>query len=110
MAIQPIDLQTMYSQMSNVASRVSHEQRGTQMNAAIQLQNAVVQNAETVKTVKKAAGEDSKTDTVKDNGHHNQNPSNDEHKSKNDSETKSDEIKKTEFREDYLGRHIDITR
>ena len=80
------------------------------MNAAIQLQNAVVQNAENVKTVKKTAGEDSKTDTVKDNGHHNQNPSNDEHKSKNDSETKSDEIKKTEFREDYLGRHIDITR
>ena len=53
MAIQPIDLQTMYSQMSNVASRVSHEQHGTQMNAAIQLQNAVVQNAENVKTVKK---------------------------------------------------------
>lgn len=110
MAIQPIDLQTMYSQMSNVASRVSHEQHGTQMNAAIQLQSAVVQNAENVKTVKKTAGEDSKTDTVKDNGHHGQNSSSDEHKSKNESEPESVEIKKTEFREDYLGRHVDITR
>lgn len=110
MAIQPIDLQTMYSQMSNVASRVSHEQHGTQMNAAIQQQSAVIQNAENIKTVKKAAGEDSKTNTVKDDGHQNQENSSGEQKSKNETEETSVENKKTEFREDYLGRHIDITR
>lgn len=110
MAIQPIDLQTMYSQMSNVASKVSHEQHGSQMTAALQQQSAVNQNAENIKTVKKAAGEDAKTGLVKDNGHQNQESSSNESKPKNESEEETAENKKTEFREDYLGRHIDITR
>lgn len=110
MAIQPIDLQTMYSQMSNVASKVSHEQHGSQMTAAIQQQSAVVQNAENIKTVKKTASDDSKTANVKDNGHQSQDSSSEHSKSKNDSEDEIQENSKTEFREDYLGHHIDITR
>ena len=53
MAIQPIDLQTMYSQMSNVAQGFRTNNMGTQMNAAIHYKMQVVQNAENVKTVKK---------------------------------------------------------
>lgn len=109
MAIQPIDLQTMYSQMANVASKVSHEQHGAQMSAMVQQQNAVIQNAESINTVKKAAGEDAKTSLVKDGSSNNQENASG-NKQKNNSDEESMENTKTEFREDYLGRHIDITR
>lgn len=108
MAIQPIDLQTMYSQMSNVASKVSHEQHGAQMTASMQQQSAVLQNSQSVKTVQKAAGEESKTGLIKDDGHQSQNGQSDEKKSS--SQDQDEKPAKTEFREEYLGKHIDITR
>ncbi|MBP5587472.1 MAG: hypothetical protein J6X37_01940 [Treponema sp.] len=109
MAIQPIDLQTMYSQMSNVASRVSHEQQSAQAASSLQQQYALAQNEQNVKTVNKAADEESKSPLVKDNGHSSSGQEKSDGK-KHDKEEASSSYPKTEIREDYLGKHINITR
>lgn len=110
MAIQPIDLQTMYSQMSNIAGRVSQEQQATQVNASLQQQAAVNQNAQKINTVKKTADSESKTGLVKEDGHQNSPEEKSEKKSRQNENQETQEEIKTEIREDYLGKHINITR
>lgn len=109
MAIKPIDLQTMYSQMNNVSSKFSLEQHGSQMSAAISQQASVLQDSQKVKTVIKTAENESKTGLVKDGSNKGQNQSSEKKKSQDEEE--NDSISdKIEFKEDFLGRHIDITR
>ena len=48
MAIQPIDLQTMYSQMANIAQNAAQAQDGGRLTEAMQQQNIVRQNLEAV--------------------------------------------------------------
>jgi len=110
MAIQPIDLQTMYSQMSNVANRVSHEQQGAQIASSLQQQSALIQNEQNVKTVNKAADDEAKSPLVKEDGHSNQESNNSEKKKEAKDNSEQTPSSKTEIREDYLGRHINITR
>ena len=110
MGISPIDLQTMYSQMSNVASRVSHEQQSAQVSSSLQQQMAVNQNSQNIKTVQKAADNDSKTGLIKEDGHQNQNQEGASKKSEQNPESENETPKKIEIREEYLGKHINITR
>ncbi|MBP5402512.1 MAG: hypothetical protein J6Y36_05060 [Treponema sp.] len=110
MAIQPIDLQTMYSQMSNVANRVSHEQQSAQVASSLQQQSALVQNEQNVKTVNKAADEEAKSPLVKEDGHSNQEGQNSEKKKNPGENSEQFTSSKTEIREEYLGKHINITR
>ena len=51
MAIHPIDLQTMYSQIDNVAKQVVHQQQGAALAESVQQTNFVRQNKEDVKKV-----------------------------------------------------------
>ncbi len=110
MAVQPIDLQTMYSQMANVATKVSNDQHGAQMMASVQQQNAVIQTAEQLKTVNKAATNEEKTGLIKDKETESSQEFNGNKKEKREKDKELLEQKKTEFREDFLGKHIDITR
>jgi membrane protease subunit (stomatin/prohibitin family) len=110
MAIHPIDLQVMYSQMSNVAKIAAHQQGGAQLAESLQQNKIIQQNAEQAESVQKAAEDEAKLLEVKADGGRNGSgsPENRENEKKKsvDSETK----KETEFRETYLGQHIDITR
>lgn len=110
MSVQPIDLQTMYSQMPNVANRVAHEQQGAQTNAELQQQFAVNKNAQEIKTVKKAADTESKTALVKDGGGKSQMQQASENGARKNDSHENSGTEKTEIREEYLGRHINITR
>lgn len=111
MAIQPIDLQTMYSQMSNVANRVSHEQQSAQIAQGLQQQSAVNQNTQKIQTVNKTAGEEEKTGNVKEDGHNETENRNSDKKKKPDQNTaEPNQNQKIEIREDYLGHHINIER
>lgn len=109
MAIQPIDLQTMYSQMTNVANRVSHEQQSVQTGAQLAQQNAVVQNQREMKSVTKMASEESKTGLVKEDGHQNQQEKRNASQKNKEQETETPK-KDEEIFENYLGKHINITR
>ena len=46
MAIHPIDLQTMYSQIENVAKQAVHQQQGVQLSESMQKANEILQNME----------------------------------------------------------------
>lgn len=111
MAIQPIDLQTMYSQMSNVANRVSHEQQSAHVAQGLQQQTAVNQNAQTVKTVNKASPEEENAPNVKEDGHNNsEQKESEKKKNQNQKQSESYANPKIEIREDYLGKHVNIER
>ncbi|MCQ2611484.1 MAG: hypothetical protein MJ169_07010 [Treponema sp.] len=110
MGIQPIDLQTMYSQMSNIAGRVASEQHGAATAQANQQLLAMQQTAENIKTVQKTAENESQTNLVKEDGHNGQSAygsaSSKKQSSENDSQSDDDDT----IRENYLGHHINILR
>ena len=59
MAIVPLDLQVLYSQLETVSKRVAHEQQGTQLANAIQQEAHAQQMAEKNSTVQQLqSGED----------------------------------------------------
>lgn len=97
--------------MSHVANKVGGEQQNVQNNAFIQQQQALNQNINSTKTVNKAAENDSKTGLIKEDGKQNLSQNqNSEKKSSSDNIIESNEVKKIEISEDFLGTHIDITR
>ena len=105
MAIQPIDLQTMYQQLNNVSKTVAGQQQA-QLTEAMQQQNTVQKNLENATKVNQASNEKN----VDENGRGGSSSFN---QSKNQSDNKnSDEEKKPKSNpyNPYLGSIIDITR
>lgn len=109
MAIQPIDLQTIYSQMSNVAKNVAHQQNGNQLTQAMQENVAVQQEQERLSQVHKTAENEANTRQVKDEGHQNNSFQNQKNQKKS-KEEEPEKKKLTEIRESFLGQNIDISR
>lgn len=109
MAIQPIDLQTMYQQLNNVSKTVAGQQQA-QLTEAMQQQNTVQKNLENATKVNQASNEKSNAKTVDENGRGGSSSFN---QSKNQSDNNnSDEEKKPKSNpyNPYLGSIIDITR
>ena len=112
MAIQPIDLQTIYSQMGNVAKNVAHQQNGNQLTQAMQENAAVQQKQEQLAQVHKTAENEAVASQIKDEAHQNnsfQNQRNQRNQKKNQEE-ELEKNKLTEIRESFLGQNIDISR
>ncbi len=109
MAIHPIDLQTMYSQMDTVARTVANQQQGVQLSQQMQEAGKIQKLAEETAMVHKAADDDSKAMTVKDEPEKNAQQQKKKNK-KSDSSEEDTRPKDNEIRESYLGQHIDITR
>ena len=111
MGIQPIDLQIMYSQMSNVSKIASQQQKGSELTDAMQQTKVIQQNSQQVESVQKAASDEAKSISIKKDGRQGQGdlPSGKQKKGKDD-EDSAEEKKEIEIRESYLGQHIDITR
>ncbi len=110
MGVQPIDLQTMYSQLSNVAKQAAHLEQGVQLAKSMQQNDVVKINAEQAQKVQQT-GEDSKASTVNQNGKNSsgfQKKKNNQHTEEQAEE--KDESDKYRLKEDFLGQHIDITR
>ena len=66
MALHPIDLQTLYTQLENVSKGVAFHQQGLQLREAVQQDNYGKQLTEKEKAVQEAAQEESETVRVKD--------------------------------------------
>ena len=109
MGIAPIDLQTMYANMNNVARIASNQQQGAQLAQQLQESSIVRQNAEKAKSVHKAADNEAKSGMVSDEGHHGQSYAQNK-KNKNDDNEDEPQKKSSEVREPYLGQHINIER
>lgn len=109
MGIHPIDLQTMYSNMSNVSMNyATHELSG---QAAKQAADAasVQNNIEKSQQVNKAAENEMKSMSVNEDGRGGaENPNLNNRKKQPEENTEVPEKKIVQIRESYLGRHIDI--
>lgn len=112
MAIQPIDLSTMYSQMSNVAKNVANMQQGTQLTQAMQENVVVRQGQEQAAQVHKTADSQADTSRIKTDSNGANAGTYQEQTGKRQKEENADETEPsfTEIREPYLGQHIDISR
>ena len=116
MGIQPIDLQTMYSQATNVAKTLSASQQ-TQLTESMQQQTNIQRNLENTKKVHQTSNEKSDAQKINQNGSGSETFL-EQGKKKKDDETKaSDYIFTGEEKESgikntpsYLGNIIDISR
>lgn len=109
MGIHPIDLQTMYSNMSNVSmNHAAHEISGQatkQAADAASIQN----NIEKSKQVNKAAENEMSSMSVNEDGRGGEeNPNSNNRKKANEEKPEVPEKKIVHIRESYLGNHIDI--
>ncbi|NLM00560.1 MAG: hypothetical protein GX220_03780 [Treponema sp.] len=110
MAIQPIDLQVLYSQLENVSKNVAFQQQGIVKHEAITAEKEAEKLQEKKQTVEETRFQENQVIIQKD-GKNSQNSSEKEKKeSKNQVETIEDVQPKFQvIRDPLLGQHIDIT-
>ena len=111
MAIAPIDLQVMYSQMHNVAKLAVNQQQGAVLSQQLQEQKIVQKNLEKAVAVKKAADNESKSQTVGDgrNGGNGSAPHAGGGRGRESDSSDSEPTEKKQIEESYLGQHIDVS-
>jgi len=112
MGIQPIDLQNMYSQMSNVARSVAGQHQAAQVSESVQQQNQIQKNIEQSQKVQQAKNDKANTQNVNADGHQGgagtyQNPN--KKKNKNNDSKGSFGIY-ADTKSEYVGTIVDITR
>lgn len=111
MALQPIDLQTMYSQMANVAQRVASEGQGAALSQSIQTQSIINQNLQQSQSVQKTAANEAQTGKIKaDSKGSGGGAAAGGQKKKEAQAEEPEEKKEYEIRDPALGVHINITR
>lgn len=111
MALHPIDLQTLYTQLENVSKGVAFHQQGLQLREAVQQDNYGKQLTEKEKAVKEAAQEESETVRVKDQQKRNQNSESSSQKDKKENEEVLSDVdvpKMVDIKDPRLGTLIDI--
>ena len=112
MGIQPIDLQTMYSQLSNVSKSMSGAQQA-QLTEAMQQQSNIQRSMENAAKVQQTSNEKSDTNSVNQNGSGAASYAGGRHNGQNNQKNESDnnqEIRPPKSDREYLGTIIDITR
>ena len=112
MAIAPIDLQTLYSQLDKVGKTYGNQAQALQMqNAITDVEKAKQQLEEQKKIASTAMPEEEDTQRVKDRQY--RNPQISEKKQNSESEEEIDEEKEQKpkrsiFQDPNLGQHIDV--
>lgn len=107
MAIAPIDLQTMYSQLQNVSKEVANREQGAKALDEKNQTEAVVKNLENAKRV---SGTEEKSEllTVNKDGRKRNDMQRRSKKKEKDEEAEIEEPK-VYPKASYLGQHIDVT-
>jgi len=110
MAIQPIDLQTLFTQMDKVAKTQTAQREGQALQQAIQGVQLQKKMDEQVKAVNETRniGEDG-VEKVKDREKQTQNSGDEKKKEKEKQETSEEEEKDSVIFDPRLGRNIDIS-
>lgn len=108
MAIAPLDLQVLYSQLENVSKTVAHQQQGKQLANAIQQETHAREMLEKSSTVQQLKSGDDSVQKVKDRaaGDSSQNGSQKKHKEEED---KEEQVAPIAFQDPNLGKFIDIS-
>lgn len=119
MGIQPIDLQTMYSQLSNVSKVLSTSQQA-RLTEEMQQQTKINKRIEDTKKVQQASGEKTTSKEINQNGSNSQTfygEQKQKNKKENNEQNSFYEEKEFDYGRkihkrdsDYIGTIIDITR
>ena len=111
MGIQPIDLQTMYTQLSNVSKSMAGAQQA-QLTEAMQQQGNIQRNMENAAKVQQTSNEKADTNSVNQNGSNGSGAYGQKKQEKHNQNTQeeSGEIRPPKSDLSYLGTIIDITR
>jgi len=110
MAIQPIDLQTLFTQLDKVAKIQSDQREGAAMHQAIQGAQLQRKTEEQIKAVNQAQnmGEDG-AEKVKDRGPQAHNGNGKGKRKQEDEKPQQEEVKAAVIHDPSLGRNIDIS-
>lgn len=113
MGIQPIDLQTMYSQLSNVSKSMSGAQQA-QLTEAMRQQSNIQRSMENAAKVQQTSNEKSDTNSVNQNGSgagsYFGGRRKEQGNKKEEADNTNQEIRPPKRDNEYLGTIIDITR
>ncbi len=109
MGIQPIDLQTMYSQLSNVSKSLSGMQQA-QLTEAMQQQSNIQKGIENATKVHETSNEKADANAVNQNGSNSSFYGGQKKKKEEESQDNSEEVKPAKPHYSHLGNIIDITR
>ena len=110
MGVQPIDLQNMYSQLSNVAKAVAGQQQAAQLSESMQQQNQIEKNMMEAQKIQQT-NEKSNTGNVNENGHHGSMSYSQQKKKRDEENQENTSHNATSSKESsYIGTIIDITR
>lgn len=111
MGIQPIDLQTLYTQLDKVSKNVAFQQQGVQLQNAIEQEKNAQRKNEKEKAVKETSFDDKENLKVKDQEQQKQSNEFEQKKSKSEADEKSEsQLPEYEVIKDpSLGKHFDVT-
>ncbi|HZK19106.1 MAG TPA: hypothetical protein VFC68_00120 [Treponemataceae bacterium] len=112
MAIQPIDLQTMYASLAKVSKKVAFDQQGLQLKKSMNEDLKTQKQAEEQQTVQKTKDQENIQAVSENNEHTNsgQEMSSEKKESENNKQTLIEDTKEYEKIKDLtLGRHIDVS-
>ena len=112
MGIQPIDLQTLYSQLGNVSKTVAFQQQGIPLQNAIQQEEQTKRLQQKREAVEAAAGYDEGPAGVKNDKESAPDTQEQKDKKKRGENEAEDEDKSKVFeviKDPRLGQHIDIS-
>lgn len=110
MAIQPIDLQTLYTQLENVSKNVAFQQQGMQFKDDMAETERARQEFNKKRAVTKTREEEEQADTIHERKNGNDTPQNSQkhmHK-KEDDENSEESVAAVTIHDPMLGRIIDI--
>ncbi|MCQ2575507.1 MAG: hypothetical protein MJ162_02110 [Treponema sp.] len=110
MAIQPIDLQNMYSQMSNVAKNVAGAQQAAAIAESVKQVEITRQNYENSNKVQTTSNDKANTNDVNENGHNQNGQQQNKRRQENSAYQTQNNNNSTEIKAPYLGTIIDLTR
>jgi hypothetical protein len=105
MAIQPIDLQTLYTQLDTVAKSVTHQQQGMQLSHAMHAAQLNRQETEKNTSVKELTPENEELTAVHDRDSSEKQES---EKGKQQKKEKKPEMHFESIKDPNLGTHIDV--
>ena len=111
MGIQPIDLQTMYTQLSNVSKSMAGAQQA-QLTEAMQQQGNIQKSMENAARVQQTSNEKADTNSVNQNGSNSSGAYGQKNNQKKNQNQQEDDVEIRPPKSDlsYLGTIIDITR
>lgn len=112
MAIQPIDLQTLYTQMDKVSKNVAYQEKGVYLNRDVNQADQQKKIDEQHKAIEKAQKEDKDADKVKERQENRQQASDNqtpEQQKEEQAAPQEPEVIYEWITDPNLGNHIDIS-